>query len=98
LNLDKRRVGQRRSEVLGMVEAHRAIIPGGQDQRRFHDLIGDISGEPEIDHETPTGLAAQQELSDLSDVGAQPARRHLPVECAEVLKNAGQVLVGVLAQ
>jgi hypothetical protein len=81
-----------------MVEADRVIIPRGQDQRRLRDITADISGSPQVDHETPTGPAAQQELGDLSDVGAQAAYRHFPVERGEVLKNAGQVPLGVLAQ
>jgi hypothetical protein len=59
VNLDKRRVGESGGEVLRMIEAHRAIVPGRQDQRRLFDVSTDISRSPKVDQETATGLAAQ---------------------------------------
>ena len=98
MNLDKRRVGQRRGKVLGMVEAHRAVIPGSQDQRWLRDVAADISRSPKIDQETPTGLTAQQKSMTFPDICAELTHRHFPVESGEVLKYAGQVLLRVPAQ
>jgi hypothetical protein len=98
MNLDKRRVGQRRGKVLGMIEADRTVIPSSQDQRRLRDVAADISRSPKIDQETPTGLTAQQKLDDLPDICAKLPHRHFTVESGEVLKNAGKVPLRVPVQ
>jgi hypothetical protein len=73
VNFDQRCLRQRRSEVFGMIKAHGAVVPGGQDQHRLSDIAADIGWCTEINKKPSTGPARQQELGDLST--SDPNRR-----------------------